>query len=278
MSRVFIIGLPKALRTRLEGAARNQNYTISSVLAVEGERGSLRLVPFPERAVLDLRAYFDELEALEDAFVLVLPYTKLPDCLNEELDTLKELGGRVARARQGIDGWQKFPRTRLDQTFLDSVFRSLTDFLFPMGDLAPSEYYRRIAARNGQIVIPDGALDSCDEVAQHRYKFLKAVADAFDLYASNGGSNGRIDAFFDALGLDHAQSGGINATLEVHRGGICVHRDTSNTHLKQGDNTTRIAAARVYYQNFILDNFLYVAVLYVGPHPDTDVTRAVYLN
>lgn len=279
MSKVFIIGLPKAIRGQVEAAARVHNISIKSVLADKGERaGSLRLVPYPERAIEELRAYADEYENFSDASVLVLPYAKLPPDLNEELDAFEALGGFVERVHQGQNGWEKFPKTQLDKSFYDSVFRSITQNLFPQDELTPSEYFQEIALRNNQFLIPEGALNCCDEVADHRYEFLKDVADALQKYVINGGSNGRIDAYFNDLGIEHAQTGGINATLRVFEHGTCVHNHTSNTHLKKGDNTSRIAAARVYYQSFIHNDRLYVAVLYAGPHPENDIDFSVNLN
>ena len=64
----------------------------------------------------------------------------------------------------------------------------------------------------------------------------------------------------------------ITATLKLHKAGL-VSTHECHTHLKQGDNTTRIAAARVYYCTFTLVEKPYAALLYAGPHPDEDVTR-----
>jgi hypothetical protein len=275
MSEIFIIGLPVSFRRRLEAAAGQRNLQISSVLADLAERGSLRLLPYPGQAILDLTTYLNTLEDRCEANVLVLPYAKLPLDLDNELDTLEDnFNETVIRVQQGSDGWPKLEKLRPDQNFLDSLFFKLTAFLFPAVEFLPSAYYLSLAARNKQILITEGALQSCDEVAPHRFSFMKKVADAFDQYVADGGSGGRIDAFFERKGLKHAQTGGINAKLQIHRGGTCIYDDTSKSHLKQGDNTTRIAAARVYYQSFNIDARLYVAVLYAGPHPDADVTRS----
>jgi hypothetical protein len=278
MRKVFIIGLPKAIRGQVEAVAKTHDTLIKSVLADKGERAaSLRIVPYPERAIEDLQTYADEYNNFSDALVLVLPYAKLPPNLNDELDTFESLGGTVERPRQGENGWGKFPKTQLDKSFYDSVVRSITQTLFPKTEQIPSEYYRDIASRNTQFLIAEGALQSCDEVAGHRYDFLISVADALHQYVINGGSHGRIDAYFNELGLEHAQSGGINATLQVIEKGNCVHKHTTSTHLKKGDKTTRIAAARVYYHNFIHNGRLYIAVLYAGPHPDNDIDLKIHL-
>lgn len=275
MSGVFIIGLPVPLRRRIEAAAKQRGMTLSSVLADVASRGTLRLLPYPGQAVHDLRKYLDSLPTYEDADVIVLPYAKLPDELEAELDALEELGGSVDQIRYGAHGWKKLEKPRPDEAFLNHVFQQLTDLLFPGDDDPPSEYFQNLAARCSQIILPVGVLATCDAVAAHRYKFMRGVADALERYVLNGGAGGRIDAFFGELGLDHAQTGGINATLEIYRNGECIRKQTCNTHLKQGDHTTPSAAARVYYQAFTLDGRLYVAVLYAGPHPEADVSWSV---
>ncbi|MGS1002634.1 hypothetical protein ACVCH0_13325 [Burkholderia glumae] len=273
MSGVFIVGLPVQIRRRFEAAANNVECRITSALADVGGRGSMRLVPYPGRAILDLQGYYNNsLADVAEAYVLVLPYAQLPQELEDELDTLDEMGGTVVHVEQGVDGWPASTRTRPDQSFLDALFHKLCDFLFPNEGQTPSEYYKGVAERNTQILLHEGALDDCDDVAPHRYDFMRRAIDALDQFVQAGGSDGRIDAYFAGLGLDHAQSGGITVTLRVRRAGVCVYQESCNTHLKQGDKTTRVAAARVYYHVFQYEQRLYAAVLYAGPHPESDLT------
>ncbi|MFA6183466.1 hypothetical protein, partial [Acidithiobacillus sp.] len=129
------------------------------------------------------------------------------------------------------------------------------------------------AEDNARLLIATGALDSCDAVPRYRWLFLTKAADAFALLLQkNGAVGGRLGGFFKNQGVIHAQSGGVNATLQVYKDGRLVYENTSNTHLKQGDCTTADAAVRIYYQHFSFQEELYVAILHAGPHPDRDIT------
>lgn len=274
---VFIIGLPKPLHRRLEVEAGRNGTRVLSVLADIGKEGTLQLVPFPGQAISDLQAYVNLLGShWENAVVIVLPYAAVPLKLDDELEVIEQAGGLVVRPAQGQDGWVKLEQRRPGDAFLNGLFRRLISELFEEFPCLPTEYFRTVSENSTQVLIADGALDSCDLVAPHRRKFLRDVADAFAELVAHNGSGGRVDAFFKKWGLDHAQTGGINATLKLHKDGKCFYNETSNTHLKQGDKTTPEAAARVYYQSFVHETLCYVAVLYAGPHPNSDVTRNLY--
>ena len=278
MSRVCIIGLPVQIRKRVEGTANRGGLDVVSVLSEVAREGSLRLVPHPDQAVHRVRAYFDELDDFSDGLVIALPYTDIPQDLDGELGTFEELGGKVLRPTMGLAEWPKQRRGKLDQAFLDCLFHAIRTLLpgTDPGLVLPSAHFRNIAEQNSRFIIPDGALDECDQVALHRHDFLRKAADIFDLFLKEG-AKGRIDAFFAVHGLDHAQSGGINASFTLHHGTECVYRETTSTHLKQGDKTTRMAAARIYYHSFFYCDQPYIAVLYAGPHPEANVSRVYYL-
>jgi hypothetical protein len=52
-----------------------------------------------------------------------------------------------------------------------------------------------------------------------------------------------------------------------------LFQQSSQTHLKQGDNTTPASAARVYYQLVSTTTTSYVALMYAGTHPSADLKR-----
>lgn len=277
---MFVLGLPSNLRTRLEKAVNTNGIQIATVVAGIGKEGTLQLFPSPEDAVLALRAYYDEFgDKYEDAFALILPYAPLPDALRQELLILEDIGAEVVFAVAGNDGWPApLPkRARPDTTFLNAIFKQVSREVFGEDDehdpKQPSTYFQAIAEKNPGIIITRGSLDTCDQVAAHRYAFLRLAADAFADFVTKKGQVGRIDAFFRSLGLDHAQSGGVNATLTVLKDGSRVYQRTTNTHLKQGDHTTPQAAARIYFHEFFMDEECFVAILYAGPHPENDITR-----
>lgn len=271
---MFIIGLPLQLRARLEGAARKKGIRISSVFADIGRKGSLKLLPDPSDAIHNLRVYYEQFgDSYEDASVLVLPYAPIPEDLENELDVLEDFGAKIVSFEEGNNDWPVLAKkTRPDTSFLNNVFHQLMEEIFGDDEKLPSDYFRSISERNPNIIIAKGALDTCDQVAEYRRVFFSAAADALIEMVGKNGKVGQIDAFFKNLGLIHAQSGGISTTLTVFRDGKRVHQRTTNTHLKKGDNTTPQAAARIYYQEFLLDQQCYVAILYAGPHPDEDIS------
>lgn len=275
MTRVFMIGLPAPVRLRVEAEALRRDLEVSNIAAGVGKAGTFKLLPHDNEAIYRLQEYMKgEADNYEGCFALVLPYAPLPNDLIDELEVLKECGAKVIFPTPGESRWpSKSSARRRDQAFWDALYEAIIAEL-PGEALqvqAPSDYFRSLAANNTRLIITARSLESADDVAVHRYEFLRRAADALDQYARSG-SGGRIDAFFASHGLDHAQSGGITATLKLYKAGV-VSSHECHTHLKQGDNTTRIAAARVYYYAFTLEEKPYAALLYAGPHPDEDVMR-----
>lgn len=275
-----MIGLPKDARLRIEAAARQREVQLTSVFAGVGNAGTFKLLPHEDQAIYALRDYVDGIgEGYGACHVCVLPYAPLPSDLQDELDALEDMGAKVDYPVPGVDGWPSMSSARRrDQAFWDGLYGALTATLpgQALPPQPPSEYFRTVAEANPRLIITQDSLQFADDVAEHRYEFLRRVADALALYTRQG-SGGRIDAFFASHGLDHAQSGGITATLRLYKGGAPVLSQSCNTHLKRGDNTTRIAAARVYYHVFTIDGLQHAAVLYAGPHPEDNMERDHHL-
>jgi hypothetical protein len=280
MDVVFVIGLPVQLRLRLESAAKKENTSVTSVLTDIGKEGTFRLLPDPSDAIHRLKSYYEQFGVdVERSIVLVLPYATVPQEVLEELAVLEDLGGEVVYIDANDHAWPKLAKkARPDTSFYNDVFRCVTAELFGAEEELLSDYFKNIAERNKNILIIKDALETCDQVAAHRHKFMKASIDAFVEFISQKGKVGRIDAFFRSLGLEHAQSGGIKTTLTVTQAGKQVHQRTCQTHLKDGDNTLRSAAARVYYQEFFVKEECYVAILYAGIHPNSNVKEDYELS
>jgi hypothetical protein len=274
MSVVFVIGLFKSLQRKFDADCSRHGLRNKSVLADIGSKGTLTLLPIENDAIHALQAYLDKLESYAEAHVVVFPYAPIPVDLEQELAALTAVGGTVIRGNNGQDGWPALSaKTRPDTGVINAAYKRLwvgMPTVEPTPEPAPSEYFRQVADANPHILFAPGVLTACDQVAAHRWEFLKRAIDALVDFATDG-SGGRIDAFFREKGLDHAQTGGISATLEVMSGTNTIHKGTTNTHLKQGDKTTPEGAARLYYQVFFYTEYTYVAVLYAGPHPDRDV-------
>ena len=282
MERVFIIGLPNLVRARVLAAAKLRDLELLDVPAGVGAAGTFKLLPHDDEAIYRLQDYIASFDAESDysaCRVYALPYAPLPVDVEDELQILEELNGVVVRPTPGEQGWpSKSSARRRDQAFWDTLFAAIVSQLpgEALKRQPPSAYFQSVAADNRRLLIAPGSLQYVDNVAEHRHEFLRRAADALALFTREG-AGGRIDAFFGRHGLDHAQSGGITATLRLHRQGRLILEHSCNTHLKQGDKTTRISAVRVYYHAFALDGHQHVIVLYAGPHPDDDVERDHHL-
>lgn len=275
MGTVFVLGLFKSLQRRLEGDCTRKGVRYKAVLADRGREGTFTLLPVGHDAKHALLAYADSLEDYKDGYVVVLPYADIPPDLEDELKALADVGCTVVRGKKGEDGWPPLKRRdRPDTNTLNAAYARLWCEI-PIAEaekgVAVSAYFRELAETSGQILFADGVYDTCDAVAPHRREFMRRSADAL-LELARVGSDGRIDAYFRAKGIEHAQTGGINATFEAFFNSHSVYKDTSNVHLKKGDKTTPEGAARLYYQIFVFNSSTYVVVLYAGPHPDRDVS------
>lgn len=280
MNTVYLIGLPDALRKRLEAEARRHDTRIPATYCKLGPKGDFRLEPFSPHSVHGIQSYMDSLGDYAEADVIVLPYAPLPQELTNALAVVEEATDSFYAPNAGEDGWPAKPKPNAGEAFLNALYKRLVEELFPADDagVSPREYFLSLAAANSRFIIAEGALDHCDAVAATRYEFLRQSADALLAFISAAmGSTGRIDAFLAERGLNHAQTGGITATVEVYLDGGLIHERACNTHIKQGDKTMRIAAARLYYDLFVVGDSAHVVILYAGPHPDSGCARVVHL-
>ncbi|WP_162956966.1 hypothetical protein [Pseudomonas aeruginosa] len=272
---IFVVGLLKPLNKRFEShCARNGLYS-RAVLADIGREGTFTLLPVGQDAKHALHAYVDKLNDYQDGLVVVLPYADLSDDLRHELETLAECGCTVIWAANEEDAWPKIKRRQKpDTSILNAVYERLLHCLPGIQQNAitsVSDHFQAVLEKNDHIHFHDSILDCCNAVAPHRYEFMKSAINALSDFIALG-SDGRIDAFFRERGIEHAQSGGINTTLKVLLNGHEIYKKTANTHLKKGDKTTPEGAARIYYQIFHFDDASHLAILYAGPHPESDVS------
>jgi len=279
--RVCVIGLPLKLSDRFKVAAQRANTSLNLVFSAVGMTGFLGLIPHEDQAIHELQAYLNGLDDYANAYVIVLPYTTIPHNLKDELHVLRnDFEGTVLEPKAGVDNWPIATTGEIDSAFFDQLLRALLGSYFPNGipeEALPSACFRNLAERDSRVIVPAGSLEFCDQVAKHRYKFMRNAVGAIETFLTEG-ADGRIDAFFEKLGLKHAQSGGIVASLQVFREETCVHDGSTQTHLKQGDKTSKNAAARIYYYLFDIESKSYIGVLYAGPHPDSNVSRRHLIN
>lgn len=281
MSRVFIIGMPVSIRAGFEAAARGHGIDLTLVLAAPGKTGPLQLRPYIGQAAADFENYLNAFTDWSKAYVIILPYTDLPLELDDLVVMVEDAGGTVIEPVPGEEGWPKAPRGKApDRTFYDALYGQLVAILFPTQDLppcdVPSTSLRAALGRHKLLVAAENLFDHCDDIAPLRHQFVADTLEAF-LHILEKGAGGRIDAFFDSRGLTHAQTGGSLVKVEIWCAGKKLKAFSINTHIKSGDHTTAEGAARVYYCSFQLKAFKYFGLLYVGAHPDGEMTRWINL-
>jgi len=271
MRKLCIVGLPEKLKTQVISEAKRKDVSITSLYVGENRhQKSLWFIPNPEYAKSILDHFTGSLNHLEDGTIFVLPYVPIPPEIMGELEAFEELGGIVQRVDASRRG---FPDRLLGlptEPFLKQLFAGVSRLLATDG--LPSQSFHDLAQRESRFLVMKGSLDTCDSVPLFRHEFLYRCVDAFeDLLQSPAGQ--RWDQFFDGRGLKHAQSGGITTTLEMKMPDGEVIKQSSQTHLKQGDNTTPASATRVYYQLVSTSDASYVALMYAGTYPSVDLKR-----
>lgn len=273
MASACIVGLPMQLRARLEASCRRQEIDLVSIIAGKGKEGKLWLLPHPREVKPLLHAYVDGLPQYTDARIIVLPYVPLPSDLQDEIAVLTDSGAQVLHVSTDEGAWPTLASDRdFDEVFREKLFRALTNLLLP-GENAqelPSAYFALACGRSPNLLLASTILRRCDAVSEDRYKFMRDAVDAFEFLLS-GDPGMSLEEFFKTRDLIHAQSGGITAKVTVKIGERNAYSASTQTHLKQGDATTRASAARIYYHRFVIDGAPFIAVLHAGPHPDRDV-------
>jgi hypothetical protein len=277
MSRVFIIGLPKIIRNRVETALKASGLFVKSILVDRHRKHDvLTLLPDVSQAPGILRAYYDALDSYDLARVYVLPFADIPDELERELDVLEDLGGEIVDFLMGEEGCPIVERAnpKLDQAFQDAVVKLLIEEIVGVQEvILPSAHIQSVLERTPTLIPLGDALSLCDEVAPGRYPWVVNAIDALVEVIHAKGQVGDFEAFFAQRNIIHAQSGGITISLDVSKPRTASLQIKCNTHLKKGDGTTPQSAARLYFHAYGGEPDYYIFLLYVGPHPDRDISR-----
>jgi hypothetical protein len=282
MRQVFLIGVPKQLRRRIESALEGRGISPSTIITDLDRVGRLQLMPKPEVAVTLLRQYYEPLEGgFENAEVYVLPYVPIPGDIETELEAMVDMGARVYDFEMEVDGWPYLhsPRPKVTEPFLDALFDALMCAL--VDEVAPepplSQHVSKAVASSPRLVLIGDAIALCDELPDYRHGFVTTAMEAFvELVAGNGCGVG-LDEFFKTRNLHFAKTGGIQTKLEISVNSKVIRDEVHHIHLKSGDRTSPQAAARIYFQMLTHEQLLWIFLLYVGPHPDTNITRKIDL-
>jgi len=129
----------------------------------------------------------------------------------------------------------------------------------------PSAAFLAAAKRSAGLVLHPDALRTADELVPHRWEFATRSADLLARYA-DGESLGALRDWKSNHGVDFATAGRVSYKYRAMCGDL-VRNDRTEWHLKEGDNTTRESAARIYFARLECPSGARVVVFYVGPHP-----------
>ncbi|MFV0927231.1 hypothetical protein [Pseudomonas palmensis] len=280
MIPICIIGVPNQIRRRIEQALEGRGILPSVIIADVDRTGKLQLKPSPKHAAESLRQYCDSVEGgYQEAEIYILPYAPIPIEVDDELLTLKDLEAQVIELGMEVGGWPylHLKRPKIDEAFLNAVTDALIKEIVDAGDTAPlpSQCIHDAMQFSRNLHIVGNGIDRCDEIASHRHWFVNESMAAFCELIGLLGNVGNLDDFFRTRKLIHAKTGGITTELEIRVDGAFVRSESHKTHLKSGDKTTPQAAARIYYQVLLHEGAFHVFLMYVGPHPDTNISRKI---
>ncbi len=130
----------------------------------------------------------------------------------------------------------------------------------------PSTAFRDAVQRVPALVLHPDALKFADDIAEHRWQFATLGANLLARYAA-GEQLGALREWKPTHGVEFAANGRVVFRFKATCAGeLCDKR--TEWHLKEGDNTTREGAARIYFDRVEFSSGARVVVLYVGPHPE----------
>lgn len=283
METAFFIGVFKSQSKRLEAECKRRGVRCRQVMADVGKQGTLGLLPTPSDAIHAFQDWLrNEDENYGQLHIILLPYCEITEALYDELLAAVDLGAHLLEPEAGKDGWPaQVGRNKKYETIFLNDFFGKTAELLPQSsvnedDISVGEHYRRIEADIYRVRVEPHVYQFCDNVPNFRKAFLKDALDAL-VVLINEPAGCRHEVFFENRGIHHAQSGGITTHLTI-TGGKSDFKQSSNVHLKKGDNTSSAAAVRVYYQIIQYNEIDYLLILYAGPHPDKDVYWALNLS
>ena len=128
---------------------------------------------------------------------------------------------------------------------------------------APSASFLNASSIQPRLILADGALDRADEIPEHRWLFVSKSASLLARYAG-GEAMGDMRNWEHLHGVDFAATGKVIHVYKLPG----QHKATKTQwHLKQGDKTSAISAARIYFDSCSGNGEMHTIVFYVGPHP-----------
>jgi hypothetical protein len=128
---VVIIGLPENIRGRIQAKFKG---SIEIRLVPYARDGGHRLDREPLAAKHLIESYADEAIGFEHVVLVVLPYHRKVELVEEVLSVLAELGSKVCRQPLTQPSWAKVPKEGMNNTFQQELLGQLCeciDHYFP---------------------------------------------------------------------------------------------------------------------------------------------------
>lgn len=269
---LLVIGLPIRKKTLFLAAAKKRGLD-TELLLIKRHNDRHLLIPPQGQSVVALKRFIDT-HPMPGATIVVVPYAERAHEMEQMLqDFVEYADGIVHRPVPEHDGWPKSLIDNPDNADVeDELYQALLKLLGweePINKSVPSDRFRKSKEDCDDYEILGNALDRCDEVAEVRHAFLKRSAEALeDLCRKKGQVGMSLDAFFTKKRAPLAQTGGMQTSVCLMKGTRLLHQSDSNMHLKEGENTTPQAAARVYFQHLTFKDKYRMYLMYAGPHPD----------
>lgn len=138
--------------------------------------------------------------------------------------------------------------------------------------ILPSVSFEAACARAPRLILADGALESADEIAVHRYAFATKAADLLARHAADE-DVGRMRDWGAVHGVHFAVNGQVEHSYHVPGQHKAL---TTEWHLSEGKKTTAEGAARIYFDTAEVAGVVHTVVLYVGPHPPSGTYKVTF--
>jgi hypothetical protein len=219
------------------------------------------------------RELLDELQVSDVTLIVARKNAMAPT--DDEILVLRAYRGADAAACEVNRKYRKRAAEYVEFCCEPKKFRfedqQLREWLVPKGHVTvayekPSATLLAAANRSPNLILHADALHFADQLVEHRWRFVTASADLLARYA-DGEQLGALRDWKQNFAVDFAANGPVSFKYKWSH--VSEYRDgRTEWHLKEGDNTTRESAARIYFARVEFSKGAKVVVLYVGPHPD----------
>jgi hypothetical protein len=219
------------------------------------------------------RELLDELHVRDVRLIIARKNAQAPT--DDEVSVLDENRGADAAACEINRKYRKRAAEFVTFCCEPKKFRledqQLREWLVPTGRVAvsykkPSVAFRTAALRSTALIFHSAALNDADQLVEHRWRFAETGADLLARYA-NGDQLGALREWKEKFGVDFAANGRVVFKYKWTSGSE-YREGRTEWHLKEGDNTTKESAARIYFARVEFSGGARVVIFYVGPHPE----------